>query len=189
MSLTIAITGGTGFVGREIVKNLLSEGFKVVSLQRNLTNTQNIEIRYIDLYLSKTIKKETLLNVDILIHAAALVHNSKIEPIKYKKMNIDATKKLFNIAKKSCVKKFIFLSSVSVYGLNSSKFSIDINFPTNPNTQYAKSKLLSEKFLLSSFHKDLKVSIIRFPLVYGENAPGNYGLLEKICRTKNSSTF
>lgn len=184
MSLNIAITGGTGFIGNEIIKNLLSEGFKVYSLQRSLTNTQHIKIRYIDLSSLKTIKKETLSNIDILIHAAALVHNTKIEPIRYMKMNFEATKILYNIAKKTCVKKFIFLSSVSVYGLNSSKSKIDVYSPTNPITEYAKSKLLAEKFLLSRFHKNIKVSVIRFPLVYGENAPGNYGLLEKICGTK-----
>ena len=82
------------------------------------------------------------------------------------------------------LKKFIYLSSVDVYGLSSHHSAIDISFPTQPKTDYAKSKLLSEIYLLSKIDKEVKVSVIRLPFVYHENIPGNYCFLEKICRSK-----
>ena len=72
---------------------------------------------------------------------------------KYLKSNYKATKFLVDQCIKYKVKKFIYLSTISVYGLTSSKSKININFPVNPITNYAKSKLLSENYLLSKKKK------------------------------------
>ena len=159
MTLTIALTGGTGFIGKKIIKDLLNENFNVISLQRVITVEKKIKTRYIDLLSTKTITNKLLSDVDIIIHIAALVHNSKIKAELYETINYEATKKLFNVSKSLRLKKFIFISTVSVYGLQSYKEHIDINFPTNPLTEYAKSKLKSENFLVSSLTKDLKLSL------------------------------
>ena len=61
--------------------------------------------------------------------------------------------------------KFIFLSSVSMYGeLNSAKVSRDINSPLDPKTPYAETKMGLEKTLLNDDHIAIKVAIIRFAL-------------------------
>lgn len=184
MSLTVGVTGGTGFIGKQLVKALIKQGFNVISFQRSKSNNENVETRYFDLSKINTINEELLKGVDVLIHTAALVHNLKANSNSYKSMNYDATKQLFYFSKKLRVKKFIFLSTVAVYGMNSHNSTIDINSKTKPNSHYAKSKLNSEIDILTTKNNKMIVCVIRLPLVLGKNAPGNYGYLDKISRSK-----
>jgi len=81
------------------------------------------------------------------------------------------------------IEKFIFLSTVAVYGLFSSTKIINVNSKIAPISPYGEAKLKSEEFLLSS-DAPTKISILRLPLVYGKGAPGNFGTLEKIALSK-----
>ena len=77
------------------------------------------------------------------------------------------------------VKKFIYLSSVGVYGVNQSVNPLGIDSSVRPISPYAKAKLMSENYLLNK-KCDTKVTVLRLPLVYGKNSPGNIGTLEKL---------
>jgi UDP-glucose 4-epimerase len=185
MTLTIAVTGGNGFIGKTLVKNLIKNDLNVISLQRSKNiPAELIEVRQLNLSSIDSITETLLEGIDILVHMAAIVHNSSAKADSYDKLNFEATKKLFELSVKVSVQKFIFISSVGVYGLNCYKSPIDINFPTNPKSDYAKSKLKSEVNLLSMYQGDIKVSIFRLPLVYGNGSRGNYSFLEKISKTK-----
>ena len=73
---------------------------------------------------------------------------------------------------------------MGVYGVSSQNSPISLKTYTNPQTPYAKAKYASEIELLENSLSKMKVSVFRLPLVIGENAPGNYGVLEKISKTK-----
>lgn len=185
----VGVTGANGFIGRNIVKKLVEEGFRVISLQRISPSPMNYDIRVFDLCKLETINKELLNGIDIIIHTAALGHKPQANTSSYKIMNFEATRKLFELSIDLNVQKFIFLSTTNVYGKTSYSSPIDINFPVSPVSEYALSKLDSENYLL---HKKQgreegilpKISILRLPLVIGKNAPGNLGLLEKLCKLK-----
>lgn len=181
-SLTIGVTGGSGFIGTALIECLYNNGFNVISLQKSEVNKIGIEVRTFDLADINSIKEDLLSNIDILVHTAALVHK-KINKIDiYQKINFEATQILFKLAKKAGIKKFIFLSTVAVYGVSSSKLPINISSPVNPITPYAISKLKSEQELLLN-NDAMKISIYRLPLVCGEGAKGNYFLINKISKT------
>jgi nucleoside-diphosphate-sugar epimerase len=180
---TVAVTGGNGFIGKKLIEQLQAQGHKVISLQRSSELLAETEKRYFDLSDISSINRDILVDVDVVIHAAALVHNPKADYNSYDSHNFQATKSLFSACVDCKIEKFIFLSTVGVYGLYSSSKKINIETKTSPISPYAEAKLKSEKFLLAS-DVATKVSIIRLPLVYGKNAPGNFGALEKIALSK-----
>lgn len=183
MNLTVGITGSSGFIGRKIVENLVKEGVKVIALQRSELFSQTIPSRRFDLSDLSTINSELLDGVDVVIHTAALVHDSSATLSEHEALNVDATSKLLSVSKECKVKKFIFISTVGVYGVSSDKSHISLLTPVNPQTPYAKAKYKSELELLANASRELKVSILRLPLIIGENAPGNFGFLENIAKT------
>ena len=183
MTVTVAVTGASGFIGSHLVNQLIQAKFRVITVQRSGICPRKASIRRADLSKPQHISPTLFKNVDVVIHAAALVHSRSATTKIYNTINVEATERLFHLAKTSNVRKFIFISSVSVYGLNSAKVPIDINSPLDPKTPYAESKMYSEKTLLNDDHKAIKVAIIRLPLVRGEGAPGNFGALEKLAKT------
>ena len=180
--IVVGVTGGNGFLGKKIVEFLDSSGIEVVSLQRCQKNISKVQTRLFDLSNLSSISDELTSNLDIIIHTAALVHNSNANHKSHQRLNFEATKRLYKISQASGVKKFIFLSTVGVYGVNNCKEILDVSSSVAPKTPYAAAKLDTEKFLLSQKNQSTKISVIRLPLVYGENAPGNYGKLEKLSK-------
>lgn len=184
MILTVGVTGGTGFIGKKIVDSLVKEGVNVVSLQRTARHTTSIQTRRFDLSKSQTFNKGLVDGIDVIIHTAALVHDTSATGSEHDSLNKEATSKLFKLSLEGNVKKFIFISTVGVYGVSSCRSPINLQTSINPSTAYAKSKRASEIELLESSRSDMKVSVLRLPLVTGTDAPGTYGLLEMISQTK-----
>ncbi len=127
---------------------------------------------------------ESLVGVDTLIHLAARAHvlsESTRNPLsEFRILNTEATLNLARQAAQAGVKRFIFLSSIGVNGINNtSPFSID-DSPA-PVEDYAVSKFEAEIGLRKvEAETGMEVVIIRPPLVYGPNAPGNFGKLAKL---------
>jgi nucleoside-diphosphate-sugar epimerase len=184
MTLTVGITGGTGFLGKYIIRSLIKKNINIISLQRSLKKNEATSTRYFDLSDPSTLNEKLLRGIDVIIHTAALVHDKLAEESKHLSLNITATSKLFNLSKTVGVRKFIFISTVGVYGLNSSPSIISRYTEINPLTPYAKAKSSSEKELLGDKSSRIVVSVFRLPLVILKNAPGNYGLLDKISKTR-----
>ena len=132
---------------------------------------------------TKSLTKIMFSDIDVIIHTAALVHNIRANKNAHRTLNFEATKRLFKACQEAEVSKFIFISTVSVYGAFSSKKPISIHTQTSPVTPYSIAKLDTEKFLLGS-NNSTAISVIRLPLVYGDNAPGNYGVLERLAKSR-----
>ncbi len=119
--------------------------------------------------------------IDTVVHLAGLVHKKRSYSEKeYMQVNCELTKKLALSAKKQGVKQFIFFSSMAVYGFQEGE--ITSSTATGPKTFYGKSKLLAEKELQCIASEDFKVAIVRPPMVYGPDCPGNYKLLSRFSR-------
>ncbi|MCL1988969.1 MAG: NAD-dependent epimerase/dehydratase family protein [Firmicutes bacterium] len=119
---------------------------------------------------------------DVILHTAALVHRKETaqNSENYYKINQNLTYELAKKAKLSGVKLFVFLSTLNVYGLTTG--IITKNTPLSPKTHYGKSKLAAENLLTSLTSDNFKVAILRPPMVYGENCPGNYAKLRRLVK-------
>jgi len=95
------------------------------------------------------------------------------------KINYDLVVSLAQKAKFAGVKKFIHMSSISVYGQHE---EITKSTPEKPITHYGKSKLLADKALLELVDDSFKVLILRPPMIYGIGAPGNMQKLISLIR-------
>lgn len=168
--MKILITGTKGYIANNIEKTLKEK--------TTLYETQKLSIRK-----QIRIPKET----DVIIHTAALVHKKENNYLEsdYFQVNYDLTLQLAKTAKESGVNHFIFFSTMAVYGEQGhSLFDAVINrsSPLRPITYYGKSKLAAENKLMSMQDDHFIVSIIRPPMVYGPNCPGNYAILSKIAK-------
>lgn len=117
---------------------------------------------------------------DVVLHVAGIAHKkeTKENQQEYFDVNYTLTKELGKKAKDEGVSQFIYLSSMSVYGITEGVITKD-TVPT-PTSAYGKSKLEAEKYLETLQSDDFKVAIIRPPMVYGKECPGNYTKLSKI---------
>ncbi|MCG1021398.1 NAD-dependent epimerase/dehydratase family protein [Sutcliffiella horikoshii] len=120
-------------------------------------------------------KEQSFKGYDVVFHTAAIVHIKKNETDQYYKVNRDLTIELAKKAKKEGVKQFIFLSTMGVYGTETGH--ITINTIPVPKTPYAKSKFEAEQLLEKLGDHNFHIAILRPPIVYGRNCPGNYGRL------------
>lgn len=118
---------------------------------------------------------------DVIFHVAGIAHQKENEKNKdlYYKVNRDLACQIASKAKKEGVRQFVFMSSMSVYGLEYADKGITIETETKPVTHYGISKLQAEGYILSLNSKDFIVSILRPPMVYGEGSPGNMTKLLK----------
>jgi nucleoside-diphosphate-sugar epimerase len=125
-------------------------------------------------------------NVDVVVHLAARVHIMRDKtgnPLEeFRKVNVAGTEHLAKAAAASGVKRFVYVSSIGVNGFKtaSGKAFSESDKP-DPHNAYALSKWEAEQGLLRIAHETgLEVVIIRPPLVYGCNAPGNFGALMRV---------
>ena len=186
------VTGATGFIGRALVQELIRKKFNVSIAIRQRTNLFNDQVKQFifDDFSKNPDLSSCLKDIDCLIHLASKVHEVGRDNVSdldnYKKINTDFTVNLGKQAISAGVKKFIFLSSIGVNGYQSEKPFLERDIP-NPQGPYAISKYEAELGLLDlASNNNLEVVIIRPPLVYGDNAPGNFGRLTKWARARLS---
>ena len=154
--MRLLITGSSGFVGSYFINKYKDKyEIKTFSFLKNDINTLDCT------------------SIDAVFHLSALVHQmGGASSEEYERVNVIQTLQLAKKAKESGVKYFIFMSTVKVYGEETSnKYSE--NTHCNPEDDYGKSKLKAEKLLLELESHDFKVSIIRTPIVYGYGVKAN----------------
>lgn len=186
MKSTTLITGATGFIGKQIVEQLLSKKntyLKAIVRSLDKVLPSGIEVLNANLLDDAGLKPEWLSDVEVVIHCAARVHVLKEEAAdpsaEFYKMNRDATLNLAKLAAQSGVKRFVFISTVLVNG-NQSKAPFTESDGAAPVDAYALSKYEAEQGLFDiAQHSDMEIVIIRSPLVYGPFAPANFARLVK----------
>ena len=176
----VLVTGAAGFIGSNIVSQLLTFDCKVIGLDNfstgrmeNIKNFQGnpnfnllkADIRDFD-YLRKNLKE-----IDIIFHQAALssVPRSVKDPLSTNEVNITGTLNLLMIARELDVERFVFASSSSVYG-ETEILPKQEDLPLCPFSPYGVSKLAAEKYV-QSFYKiyGVKTVALRYFNVYGPN--------------------
>ena len=171
--MKIFITGGAGYVGSSLVPSLLDQnhkitvfdlmiyGDKVINDHKNLTKIKG-DIR------DELLLKKSLPGHDVVIHLACISNDPSFElnPNLGKSINFDAFEPLVKISIESGIKKFIYASSSSVYGLKKEK-NVTEDMPLEPLTDYSKFKGDCEKILNRYQSKDFIVTTLRPSTVCG----------------------
>lgn len=121
---------------------------------------------------------------DVVYHVAGIAHKKEVKENEYLyyQVNRDLAIDIAEKAKSEQIHQFIFMSSMSVYGLNYSDQLITKDTECHPHTYYGKSKYEAELELNELNDDNFKVCIVRPPMVYGKGAPGNMERLYKAVR-------
>ena len=145
--------------------------------------------RYGDRYIVDTVATENgewkgkdFSGYDTVFHVAGIAHVKETRENEhlYYEVNRDLAFEIARKAKWQDVRQFIFLSSMSVYGMDTG--AIDKDTVPAPKTHYGKSKLEGEGYISSLSSKNFKVAIVRPPMVYGRGCKGNYAALSKFAK-------
>lgn len=180
------LTGATGFIGSHLLSLSTESEFKAVVRNSNVSNSIGDDIFYIDAISSLTNWSEAFNGVSVVVHLAGSAHNTKQitdEILRYgREVNVAGTLNLASQAAASGIKRFIFISSITVNGIMTKKpFAFD-DAP-NPQEHYAACKNEAEVGLKKiAKETGMEVVIIRSPLVHGASAPGNFGKLTTLAK-------
>lgn len=201
----ILVTGAGGFIGNALIHHLqkASANNVIGIFRQNQTELPKaIQQIIIQNLTPETDWHEALHEIDCIIHLAGRAHilqEATTKPLEeFRKTNTETTVQLAQQAAKNNVKRLIFISSIGVNG-NKNKQSFSVQSIENPVDDYAKSKYEAEIKLKAIAKKtNLEIVIIRPPLVYGADAPGNFkrllNLIDKgyylpLASTKNKRSF
>jgi len=177
---SILVTGGNGAVGSHLVKKLLEQSAHVIVLddfsqssQKNLSSNKNLKIIKGDITNEKILKKTFSKKFDYVFHLAARFANelSVKDPMEDLKVNTQGTLQVLLHSSKQNLKRFIYTSSSSLYGVQNVTLFKETLYP-NPSTPYAASKLSAEHYC-NAIGKlsGLKYSIVRLSNSYGPFDP------------------
>jgi nucleoside-diphosphate-sugar epimerase len=181
----IFITGGAGYVGTELSKHLLEKGYEVTVFDlfiygQTLEEHKNLKLIKGDIRNQELLRK-CLKDHDAVIHLACISNDPSFElnPKLGKEINLDAFEPLVKISKETDIKRFIYASSSSVYGIKSEK-NVTEDMSLEPLTDYSKFKAECEKILFKYKSDDFITSIIRPATVCGYSSRQRLDLVVNI---------
>jgi len=174
--MNILITGGSGYVGSRLIYKLLDETeHNIINYDISLFGDKHLPKDNKFFYFKEDITdakkfEEVIINkkVDTVLHLACISNDPTYElnPDLSKKINFECFEDLVKVSKKNNVKKFIYASTCSVYGISDSPNVIETN-ELKPITDYNKYKALCEPILLKYLDENFKGVIIRPATVCG----------------------
>lgn len=162
----ILITGKNSYIGTSLEDWLMGEPYKY--------KVDTVDMK------DGLWKEKDFSQYDVVFHVAGIAHIKETSDNQdlYYKVNRDLAYETAQKAKQDGVEQFIFLSSMSVYGIDQGV--IDKNTPLKPNNSYGKSKIEAEELTNKLQDDSFTVATLRPPMVYGKCCKGNYPRLAKL---------
>jgi UDP-glucose 4-epimerase len=174
----VLVTGATGVIGAEVVRQLLERGDSVVATGRNLSSgplsllNGDLERHAADIRDSaRMLSLIESSRAEVLIHlAASLPATAEADPVGAAELNILATAALFELAASAGVERFIYASSKSAYGPLPQGAIVDERYLARPTSCYGATKLAAEIAIgAQALRGGPEASALRFATIY---APG-----------------
>lgn len=162
----ILITGEASYIGMSVEKylNQFEGEYEITTISVRTDDWKNHDFS----------------KYDVVYHVAGIVHQNKVNTETFMMVNTKLPTEIALKAKESGVKHFIFMSTMSVFGLEHGE--INENTIPRPKNDYGKSKLEAEKNITNIRGDNFKVTIVRPPMVYGFKSPGNYNRLSNLAK-------
>ncbi len=163
----ILITGANSYIG--------------MCFENYMKNFPEYTIETLDM-INPEWEKKDFSSFDVIYHVAGIAHRKETEENAqlYYDVNRDLTIKVAEKAKREGVKHFLFLSSMSVYGVEEGVITRET--PPAPKSNYGKSKIQAEEKLNELADENFAVAVMRPPMVYGDGCKGNYQMLVKFAK-------
>lgn len=165
----ILITGANSYIGTSF-ETYIKDNF-----------SEKYEVDTVDM-IDGSWREKSFAGYDVVYHVAGIAHRKETEENAhlYYDINRDLPIEVAKKAKAEGVRQFVYLSSMSVYGL-------DVGVITKytapaPKTNYGKSKLQAEEGLEGLKDDSFKIVVMRPPMVYGEGCKGNYNTIIKLVK-------
>jgi nucleoside-diphosphate-sugar epimerase len=183
--MRILITGGGGFIGSHLVDSQLTQGQRVRVVDLNVerlahtTNHPNLEIMRGDITDSELVKA-LVDGVDVIYHLASAHLDVNLSDDYYRRINVEATLNLLQVARKAGVKRIVHCSSNGVLGEVKNPPANEIS-PCRPTNIYERTKLMGEQVALQ-FAQEMgfPVVVVRPAWVYGPRCPRTQKLIRTI---------
>ena len=171
MSTKILVTGGTGFLGSYIIKELVEKNFRVRAIRRSNKLPAYIpkeifdKVEWVDGDILDVISlEEAMEGIDTVIHAAAIVSFVKKDREQMYRVNVEGTANVVNMALEKNVRRLIHISSVAALGRTTTGGSVNEEKKweeSKVNTHYAKSKYKGELEVWRGISEGLKWCYIK----------------------------
>lgn len=181
------VTGATGCIGSALTFRLATDGWRVVALVRDVTRASFLNsLPNVELVKGELADADRLVSAmrdcQTVFHLAAKVHAVPGTPAaEFERDNVIGTRNVVAAAQENRIERFVFFSTVAVYG-DRDEPADETTLPA-PTTDYGRSKLEAERIALAA--NDLKTTVLRLPVVYGERDRGNVAkLIEAIRRNR-----
>jgi UDP-glucose 4-epimerase len=188
--MNIIITGGHGFLGSNLARELNKRGHKITILDKkrtinnyNLSFSKKIKTYNVDISSKKSLNKIKIKEKSLLIHCAAQPSAAKSFEIPELDLqtNIVGTFNLLNWSKKNKIQKIVYASTFNVYEENNKQFYLNEDYKCNPKSLYATSKLTAENYIrVYCKFLGIKWNIIRMFNIYGPGQDPNNKFLGMI---------
>lgn len=174
--MKVFLTGGSGFVGQNLIPELLKNGYEVLALARSNSSLEAVERLGAEAIIGslndlKPIAK-IITQCDMVIHMAAYM-DFKFDYSNFYQTNFLATKDLYDIAKTSQqISKFVYISAASVVAGDNLSIVIDEEFfPKSPTKDYySRTKHLAESYVRQNTAKNFSTIILRPSFIWGEGS-------------------
>lgn len=185
--MNIFITGGAGYIGSVLTHHLLRNGMNVTVYDRLLFGGEGLlplfghpKFKFVQGDIMDTSSlKNVMRGIDSVIHLAALVGEDacSIDPKATKDINVKGTKNLVSIARQGGVRRFIFSSTCSNYGLTDPAVLATEDSLLTPLSLYAQTKIAGEKIVANAKSTDFSPLVLRFATVCGLSPRMRFDLL------------
>ncbi|MCI5227620.1 MAG: NAD-dependent epimerase/dehydratase family protein, partial [Candidatus Electrothrix sp. AX2] len=188
MSISLLVTGPTGFVGQALTNHLTQQNFSVIAAVRRPINSLPSSVQQIPIgdLLPNTDWRAALNGMDTVVHLAArahILHETAPDPLsEFRKVNVQGTKHLAEQAALSGVQRFVFISSIGVLGVHTNgRTPFTEEDKPSPPEYYGISKWEAEQTLRKiEAESGMEVVILRPPLIYGPQVKANFLNLVKL---------
>ena len=167
--MNFLITGGAGYIGTQITKHLLSNNHKVVVVDNLWFGNKHAKHKNLKIIKEdvRNFDKLNIKNIHTIIHLANIANDPTVEmnPTLSWEVNVLASKIIAEHAIKNKVKKIIFFSSGSVYGVKKEK-KVTEDLKLDPISVYNKTKMIAERIFLS-YKNQINIKCLRPATVSG----------------------